>query len=58
MPKVIQTRSLLTVHIVMEGITAILMATLPVYRKWIRKIKTSIEVEENAEMEAIDISGE
>ena len=57
-PKVIQTRSLLTVHIVMEGITAIQMATLPVYRKWIRKIKTSIEVEENAEMEAIDISGE
>lgn len=57
-PKVIQTRSVLTAHMIMIGIAALLTATLPVYRKWIRKINTSIEIAENVEMEAIDISGE
>ena len=58
MPKVLQTRSILIAHVVMIGIAALLTATLPVYRKWIRKINTSIEIAENVEMEAIDISGE
>jgi hypothetical protein len=35
-----------------------LVILLPVYSKMIRKIKTSIEVEDNGEMEAIDLSGE
>jgi hypothetical protein len=39
-------------------ITAALVILLPVYSKMIRKIKTSIEVEDNGEMEAIDLSGE
>lgn len=46
------------VHLVLLAITAVLVLLLPVYSKWIRKIKTSIEVEDNGEMGAIDISGE
>ncbi len=46
------------VHLVLLAITAALVLLLPVYSKWIRKIKTSIEVEDNGEMGAIDISGE
>ena len=53
-----QARSVMTTHVVMLGISALLVTTLPIYRKWIRKIRTSIKVDENGEMEAIDISGE
>ena len=35
-----------------------LTALLPVYAPWIKRIRTSISVEENGEMETIDISGE
>ena len=35
-----------------------LVALLPVYSKQLRKINTSVEVEDNGGMEAIDISGE
>ena len=35
-----------------------LIVLLPVYSKMIRKIKTSIEVEDNGEMGTIDLSGE
>lgn len=55
---VLKTRAILTSHSVMLAIAALLTGTLPVYRKWIRKIDTSIEVEENTEMAEIDISGE
>ena len=48
----------LRVHLVLLAITAVLVLTLPIYSKWIRKIKTSVEVEGNGEMAAIDISGE
>ena len=56
--KILLTKSLLTGHLIMLDIATILTLTLPIYQKWIRKINTSIEVEETAEMEAIDISGE
>jgi hypothetical protein len=39
-------------------ITIALIVLLPVYSKMIRKIKTSIEVEDNGEMGAIDLTGE
>ena len=38
--------------------SAVLTALLPVYSKWLRKIKASIDVGDNGSMEAIDISGE
>ena len=56
--KVLIARQVMTVHLIMAGISTVLAAALPVYSKWIRKIDTSVEVSENAEMEAIDISGE
>lgn len=45
-------------HIEILCVTIVLIVLLPVYSKWIRKIKTSVEVEGNAQMGAIDISGE
>ena len=48
----------LRIHIYLMIITIALIVLLPVYSKMIRKIKTSIEVEDNGEMEAIDLSGE
>ena len=45
-------------HIVFVCVTAALLALLPVYSKAIKKINTSIDVEDNGSMEAIDISGE
>ena len=48
----------LGLHRIFLIITAVLVATLPVYTKLLRKIKTSIEVEDNGEMDEIDIAGE
>ena len=48
----------LRTHRVLLIVTAVLVAALPLYTKWLRKIKTSIEVEDNGEMGEIDISGE
>ena len=45
-------------HIICIAISAVLLATLPLYSKALRKINTSIDVEDNGEMGAIDISGE
>lgn len=48
----------LSTHIVLLGVSILLIVLLPVYSKLIRKIKTSIEVETGGEMAAIDISSE
>ncbi len=48
----------LRIHMVMLGVTAVLTVLLPVYTKLLRKIKTSIDVEDNGEMGQIDIAGE
>jgi len=41
---------------VLIGITAVLVLTLPIYSKWIRKINTSVDVEDNGDMAQIEIS--
>ncbi|MGN1341122.1 MAG: hypothetical protein ACI4WS_12590 [Oscillospiraceae bacterium] len=46
------------VHSILIAVCVLLVATLPLYSKLLKKINTSIEVEGNGEMEAIDISGE
>lgn len=51
-------QNVVVMHIIFVAISAVLLATLPLYSKVLRKINTSIEVEDNGEMEAIDISGE
>lgn len=48
----------LRTHIMILCVAIVLIVLLPVYSKWIRKIKTSVEVEDNSNMGAIDISGE
>ena len=49
-------QTVVTLHIVFVAVTAVLLILLPLYSKAIRKIKTSIEVEGNENMAAIDIS--
>ena len=51
-------QGIVTLHVVFVIITAVLLALLPLYAKAIRMINTSIEVEGNENMAAIDISGE
>ena len=48
----------LQIHIIILAVAAVLIALLPVYSKLLRKIKTSIEVEDNGEMGAIDLSSD
>lgn len=50
--------SLLKANIILIGAGLLLTLFLPVYSRWIRKINTSILVEENSRLEQIDISGE
>jgi len=51
--------SVLPIHRILLLVSIALIVLLPVYSKWIRKINTSIEVEEGSEeIGAIDISGE
>lgn len=47
--------NMLQTFLVLLGITAVLVLTLPVYSKWIRKINTSVDVEDNGDMAQIEI---
>lgn len=51
-------QNIVVIHIILVAAAALLLAALPVYSKALRKINTSIEVEDNGELEVIDISGE
>lgn len=53
-----EARSTVTTHIILVAVCAVLLATLPIYAKLLKKINTSIDVEGNGDMGAIDISGE
>lgn len=53
-----QAYNYLGTHMVLLVISIALILLLPVYSKLLRRINTSIEVEANASMGAIDISGE
>ena len=48
----------LTIHIVILAIAMVLIALLPVYSKLLRKINTSVDIGDNGQLDAIDISGE
>lgn len=50
--------SYLYIHITLLAVAIVLTLLLPVYSKLLRKIKTSVEVDDNGKLEAIDISGE
>ena len=47
--------NMLSTHMVMMGITAALVVLLPVYSKLLKKINTSVEVEDNGAMDEIEI---
>ena len=53
-----KAQSVLHAHMILMGVTTVLVITMPVYRKALRKIKTSVEVEDNGKLDAIDISEE
>lgn len=57
-PYVAKAQSVLYTHMILLGITTLLIVTLPVYKKALRKIKTSVDVEDNGKLAAIDISEE
>ena len=49
-------QSVVTLHVIFIAATAVLLILLPLYSKAIKKIKTSIDVEGNENMAAIDIA--
>lgn len=55
---IVEAQSTMTMHIILVAVCAVLLATLPIYAKLLRKINTSIDVEGNGDMDVIDISGE
>lgn len=57
-PYIARAQRTLYAHIALNGLTALLVVTMPIYRKALRKIKTSVDVEDNGSLEAIDISAE
>ena len=48
--------NMLQTFMILMGLTAVLVVTLPVYSKLIRKINTSVDVEGNDDMAKIEIS--
>ena len=48
--------NMLQTLVVLMGITAALVVLLPVYSKLIRKINTSVDVEDNGNMAQIELS--
>ena len=50
--------TIVSLHVIFIAATAVLLILLPLYSKAIKKINTSIDVEGNENMAAIDISGD
>lgn len=48
--------NMLGTHMVLMGITAALVVLLPFYSKLLKKINTSVDVEDNGEMEEIEVN--
>ena len=55
-PYVAKAQGVLHAHLVLLAVTTLLIVTLPVYKKALRKIKTSVEVEDNGKLDAIEIT--
>ncbi len=53
---ILKAYNMLNTHMILEGITAALVALLPLYSKLLRKINTSIDVEDNGSMAEIEIT--
>ncbi len=55
-PYILEAYNMLQVFVVLIGITAGLVALLPVYSKLLKKINTSVAVEDNGDMAEIEIT--
>ncbi len=55
---IVKAYAMLQAHITILAIGSALTLLLPIYSKWIRKVKTSIEVEDNGSMAAIELSND
>ena len=53
-----KANNMLNDHMVILIVGVVLTALLPIYSKLLRKINTSVKVEDNGKLDAIDISGE
>ena len=51
-----QAYNMLNTHMILIGVSAALVALLPVYSKLLRKINTSVEVEDNGSMAEIELN--
>jgi len=55
---ILKAQKMVHKHVYLLAVTALLTALLPVYGKLLKKINTSLEVEDNGQLEAIEISNE
>ena len=55
---VLQAKSMLIAHLVLVGITGLLTATIPLYGKLLKKVKTSIELEYTEADEEVELAEE
>lgn len=55
-PFVAESDKMLAGYIVLVAITAALVALMPLYSKLLKKINTSVEIEGNGDMEAIELT--
>ena len=53
-----KAQTVVTVHVILVIAVAVLVALLPVYSKLLRKVNTSVDVEDNGRLASIDVSGE
>lgn len=53
---IVQAYNMLSTHMILMIVTAVLVATVPVYGKLLRKINTSVQVEDNGEMAQIELN--
>lgn len=55
-PYIAKAQTTLVAHIISIVVTTALVILMPVYKKWLRSIKTSVEVEDNGKLDAIDLA--
>lgn len=55
-PYVGSAKATLIAHIISILVTTALVILMPVYKKWLRSIKTSVDVEDNGKLDAIDLA--
>ncbi len=53
-----KANNMLNDHIIILIVGVVMTALLPIYAKLLRKVNTSVSVEDNGKLDAIDISGE